>query len=138
MRFLGSNKRFALSSSTCVAPFKKYRVNCLVLGSNWFSALILEKIGFQLFIGYRLRHFSNPRLIIKCSEAPPGICFLNPAGRRKRPFGSNVASYSPIKPIIINDLYIEFLKEFPQNNTFSHFNNYFCEKIFIHVIKSQV
>src|SRR6185437_9208872 len=53
----------AESSSIIVAPFKKYRLNDLTFGSKSFNLLISSKMGSQLFMGYRPRHFSNPRFI---------------------------------------------------------------------------
>src|SRR5665213_1246302 len=97
IRFFGNKRRPALSRSTWVAPFKKYRLNCLTLGSKSFSLLKSENKGFQLFDVYKLRHFSNPLFNTNDSAPLSGNCFLNPTGSRKRPFASIVASYSPIK-----------------------------------------
>jgi hypothetical protein len=47
---------------------------------------------------------------------------LKPTGSRKRLFESKVASYSPRKPIIYEELNQVILK-LTQNNTFSHFLN---------------
>src|ERR1700761_3639415 len=44
-RFWGMSKRPAESSSTIVAPFRKYLLNCRTSGSKSFSWLILAKIG---------------------------------------------------------------------------------------------
>src|SRR5438034_3442309 len=103
-KFGGTSRRPALSGSTVVAPFRKKRRNSRAFGSKSFSLLISAKSGSQLFIGYKLKHFSKPLLITKWSSSFSGNCFLMPAGKRKRPFTSKVASNSPRKPIIIRDL----------------------------------
>ena len=41
-------------------------------------------ISSQVFIGYKFKHFSKPRLITK-RFSPSGICFFSPPGKRKRP-----------------------------------------------------
>ena len=87
-------------------------------------------IGSQLFIGYRVRHFSKPLEIMK-RFSPSVSCFLKPAGRRKRPFASTVASYSPRKPIMwINSIKIYHL--LTQNNTFYHFYPKSGSTVFFH------
>src|SRR5580658_7463425 len=50
-RLKGIRRRPAESSSTMVAPFRKYLLNCRTSGSKSFNWLILAKIGSQLFIG---------------------------------------------------------------------------------------
>src|SRR5690606_21591202 len=115
----GNNILPALSGSTSVASFKKYRLNCLTFGSKSFKALIFSAMGSQELIGYRLKHFSNPLFMTKRSVSPSTSCFLKPAGRRKRPFASTVASNSPRKPVI-NRFYSINTTNLTQNNTFSH------------------
>src|SRR4030095_11984039 len=127
----GISNRPALSSSNTVAPFKKYLLNSRTLGSKSFSLLSSEKIGSQLFIGYRVKHFSNTLLMTNWFPSSSCSCFLKPAGRRNRPLASKVASYSPRKPIIYKDLY-QISPKLTQNNTFSHRTTKFGEIYFFH------
>src|SRR5690242_13755439 len=136
IRFLGSKSLPAPSGLTCVAPFKKYRLNCLTFGSKSFNLPSSEKIGSQLAEVYKLRHFSNPRFTTKTSVPLSGNCFLKPTGSRKRPFASRVASYSPMKPVMLY-LFVEKNQYPPQNNTFSHFCNIFSKNFFIHKFRKQ-
>src|SRR3954470_19184124 len=101
------SRRPAVSSSIRVAPFKKYLLNSLTLGSKSFNRLISLNMGSQLLIGYKLRHFSKPLLMTNRALLSSESCFLKPDGKRKRPFGSSVASYSPRKPIIYSYLYLK-------------------------------
>src|SRR5450432_1823403 len=102
-RFCGISNLPAESSSIIVAPFKKYLLNDLTFGSKSFNLLISSKMGSQLFMGYKPRHFSNPLFMTKEPSSSP-VCFLSEAGRRNRPFASSVTSYSPRKPFIYKDL----------------------------------
>ncbi len=90
-------------------------------------------MGSQLLIGYKLRHFSNPLFITNLVLLSSGNCFLKPPGKRNLPFASNVASYSPKKPILYKGLSLT-KHLLPQNNTFSHSLRKFIFVIFFHLL----